>query len=827
MKMNRREMLKLSVMSVGGLMVGRVEAREVNMSLSWKGLRPISGSNEEFEDSPAVSGNGLGMVWAASLVREPGDRERLLARRMLDNGVWEQPIIVNEGAMEFPAVVCLADGTALVVWTLLSEDRRRLMASFVSTDSVRPLSTPSSPGKPAYPTMAVSSDGSVWLTWEAWSKGKMKVCLSRFNGESWSRTIIAAGEERGAYDPSIACDSKGRAWIAWSGNDADRHRNIYLAAYDAGMECVDGPIDITQGDCLEGICALNSHPSVACDREGRVWVAWEHDGKTSSRVHSPSTGNWIGRREVSAVCWDGKKLKSPGGKTAVFANENDHLPMLIVDPSGTMFALTRASKGLKQPGPGLFEDRRTWDVRASRLTPKGWTEPVALLTANAGVPEMGRLHQPVAAIVKPGELRLVWQADDYQSHEVVGQQKLPVSWLNSSTIAYEPSSHKGLSLSAMASQKGAETKKIYFNPKGDRRTIDVDGEKYTLIWGNCHEHTLISRCWGDGSDATPDEDYRYGYDIEGYDFIAMTDHDFDSWEMMWRATRRAASFYNDPPYTIANPAYEWTLSGAKILPSNGHRNIILASDEDARKMMVQSKVISMDRPGMGRVLDQVWKHMRENGIEGVTIPHHTADADHTIDWSYHDPEYQTAVEIFQCRLSCEYRGCPRQTTHPSPLDGVWVWDALARGYRMGFVASGDHNSMGMGRTALLVKEMSQAGIVEALRSRRCFATTCRPIVIDFRVDGRIMGSEYIWQGGSEPVVTAKVEGTAPLQEVAIIKNCKIVHTISGDQLKGATDFNLTWKDPEFGGVSSWYYLRAIQTDNEIAWASPVWVDVNP
>ena len=39
-------------------------------------------------------------------------------------------------------------------------------------------------------------------------------------------------------------------------------------------------------------------------------------------------------------------------------------------------------------------------------------------------------------------------------------------------------------------------------------------------------------------------------------------------------------------------------------------------------------------------------------------------------------------------------------------------------YKMGFIASGDHNSMGIGLAALWVKEVSRAGIIEALREIR-------------------------------------------------------------------------------------------------------------
>ena len=99
------------------------------------------------------------------------------------------------------------------------------------------------------------------------------------------------------------------------------------------------------------------------------------------------------------------------------------------------------------------------------------------------------------------------------------------------------------------------------------------------------------------------------------------------------------------------------------------------------------------------------------------------------------------IEIFQIRRSSEYRDCPDHTYNSTKLDGCYVQDALAKGHKLGFVSGGDHhggnhnggdyNGMSTGITALLVKDVSQAGVIEALQSRRCYGTTGDKIFIDF------------------------------------------------------------------------------------------------
>ena len=799
---------------------GHRKSRE-DLEFRWSGLRPLSNGRDSFDDSPAIAAGPQGSGWAIWLARQPMDREKLLASRLGGDGAWGPAVVASEGALERPAVAVLPDGSAVAACVDCGDGAWRLRTIVLDRESVRPIAGPRSPGKPGHLAMASSPDGSAWLAWEAWRRGRMQVCVSRFRAGRWGRTRVVAGEERGAYDPSIACGRSGLAWVAWAANETGGHRSICMAALGGDLGLIQGPIAVARGGSPRGVCALNSHPCVACDAEDRVWVAWEHDGPDSLRSDTPRNGNWLGLREVSALCWDGVGLGAPATGPLVFGGHNDHMPVLVAVPNGGLLAASRASKGARQPWPGLFDDRRAWDVRIARLGDSGWTAPVTLLGDRAGVAEMGRLHPPCVAAGPGGEVTVVWQADTVHSREVVVDQHPPRSWINAATVVLPSRPSAGTAVTRIQAAAGEPSPHAYHIPRQRRRRVTANEGAFTVIWGNCHEHTLLSRCWGDGSDATPDEDYRYGFDIEGYDFIALTDHCFDSWEPVWRCTRRAAAFYNDPPHVVANPAYEWTALAKEIAPSSGHRNIVLASDDDARRILDIDKVPAFDRPGRGSSIDQVWELMRKRRINGVSIPHHTADADHTVNWDYHDPEFQTAVEIFQCRLSCEHRGCPRQTNNALQRDGAWVWDALARGLRMGFVASGDHNNMGIGRTALLVREVSQSGVVEALRNRRCFATTGAPIYVDFRVDGHIMGSAFTHGGAHAPTVMARIKGTAPLRDIAVIKNCRIVYSRRVD---GADAHDFTWTDDDFDGSAAWYYLRVVQTDDEIAWSSPIWVD---
>lgn len=61
----------------------------------------------------------------------------------------------------------------------------------------------------------------------------------------------------------------------------------------------------------------------------------------------------------------------------------------------------------------------------------------------------------------------------------------------------------------------------FIKATAERRQMTVDGETFTLIFGNLHEHSNSSHCWHAGTDGTLHEDYRFGMFSEGYDFVGM------------------------------------------------------------------------------------------------------------------------------------------------------------------------------------------------------------------------------------------------------------------------------------------------------------------
>lgn len=771
----------------------------------------LTPNDDNYADNPGIASDGKGKVWVVWLRRPGNDKENVVLNEY--TGKWSDGINVTqaEGKYESPLIACVPGGKPMIVWIKIDGEKWIIESSIFDGKKFSiPVTAVSGPGKAYNPCFIAGNNDSFWLGWESYEKGKFKVCIKPYVKGRWEEAIQVTTGESNSYDPAIALDQSpkgsGKVWVAYSFVE-NKERNLYLNSYDINKKTLGVPVKVAGSG---KIANANGFPSIFCDREGRVWITWE---TRSSRGTSRRQECVFGNKECYILCYfDGKlwevEPQADGflGKK-VFKNDNDRLPVFVTDSSGRLWLFIRR----------WAEARRTWSVRASFLeSDSGWLKPAGMIDALT----LGRIDRPAVAIADKNSFWIVWQGDDYWAKDVPTWETKSDIYIARILQPLPAKENKPVKFTESSLQESTGT--IYGRPWIERRKVKVGKEEYTLLLGNLHEHTYISRCDKSGVDGTFDDNYRYGMNYEGYDFICMTDHGYDLHEVNWLKTRRAAQFYNDPPYFFGLPSYEWTLSAPTRPVGSGHRNVFFVSDEDAAKFISGEKSLYDRNTERGNRIDLLWQILRDKNLKDVvTIPHHPADKDHPMDWNFHDPEYQTVVEIYQVRLSSEHKNCPQEIKNLTSLQGCYVQDALARGYRMGFIASGDHSGMGIGLAALLVKEPSRQGIIEALKSRRCFGTTGDKIFVDFRIDGHIMGEEFKTTG--KPHITATIEAVRPLKNIVIFKNNNVIFEKKESDINSALTFNVDFVDENFDSVS-YYYLRAIQDNNEIVWSSPIWVD---
>ena len=118
-------------------------------------------------------------------------------------------------------------------------------------------------------------------------------------------------------------------------------------------------------------------------------------------------------------------------------------------------------------------------------------------------------------------------------------------------------------------------------------------------------------------------------------------------------------------------------------------------------------------------------------------------------------------------------------------------------------------------------------ILDAFKKRHCYGATDN-IILDVRMGDAIMGDEVQFKRAiaarrDEPKLSVRVIGTAPLARVDVIKDFGFVYSTES---KDAT-VQFDWTDPDPRPGLSWYYVRVVQSDGQVAWGSPIWVQVPP
>jgi hypothetical protein len=151
---------------------------------------------------------------------------------------------------------------------------------------------------------------------------------------------------------------------------------------------------------------------------------------------------------------------------------------------------------------------------------------------------------------------------------------------------------------------------------------------------------------------------------------------------------------------------------------------------------------------------------------------------------------------------------------------------LRRGHRFGFTASSDSHGLlwhhgesrkrdpyRTGLTAVHATARTRRAIYEALVQRRCYATSGAKIGLDVTVNGAPMGSEL---AATDPVhVVIEAEGVTEIERIDLMTEHGVLKSFPVGQRSAAITTQAQAKV---------LYARVVQTDGEMAWSSPVFID---
>lgn len=410
-------------------------------------------------------------------------------------------------------------------------------------------------------------------------------------------------------------------------------------------------------------------------------------------------------------------------------------------------------------------------------------------------------------------------------------------------------------------------------------TLEVDGVRLPLqsnpirvqapdrphvYFGDTHIHSILSY----DADRPPDHVYWRQRHQERLDFAFLSDHDMigavpfapktgiqGRTEGEWAYARSLADAWHQPGEFVTLYAYEWTSY------FYGHRNIYFAPD------LVDPPLLHHNHPSSTGQPDELAPgELRADlaELDYIAIPHSTAwpTADEHYHWGPHpegdprgDPHawpQQRLLELYSTHGASEFHdnehavdaGRPEAPTDSKlvrklmsydiqqapPDSGNFARDALATGWRFGFLGSSDMHYLSHidqayrpGLAAVVADDLSRASLWEAMNARRTYAVTGARILLEFSVGGVPMGGEVSLGDSDTLSLTGSVVGTDAIDFAQIVKfdgqAYSVLHQQQGD---GAQQLELSLDDDD-ARAGQLYYLRVRQRDGHYAWASPVWV----
>ncbi len=648
--------------------------------------------------------------------------------------------------------------------------------------------------------------GQVWLAWQAFRGDNYEILAAPLALERRQDTPrVVSSSPANDWGPAIAADSQGRVWVAWDTYDKGNYDVMLRSLSDEDAS----PIVVA------GSARFEARPSLVCDRAGRVWIAYEegdeqwgkdfaHEGNVRNVGLQKNAGFALYvNRTVKLKCYDAPNLMVPAvGAEPDFgpiADRNKSVPRLGIGGDGTLWMLVRHHP--LAGGAGEF-----WVGSALAFNGKTWTPPRRLSNS-------ANLIDNRPALVASGDhLVAVYSSDNRQSLATRKEDDLYATWLSSTLKPVAPEL-----VAASQPPIAASLATVHPNESADiarvrSHRVELGGKTLRPLRGEFHRHTEISS--HRDQDGLLEDSWRYALDAANHDWMGNADHDNGAgFEYLWWMIQKSADLHHNPPRFVAAQTYERSV----VFP-NGHRNVMMP-----RRGIRPLPRGSMDGTPEGGTPDTKLLYAYLKHFGGICASH-TSATNMGTDWRDNDPAVEPVVEIFQGhRHNYEHFGAPRSPTEATKIGGYqpegFIWNALEKGYRLGFESSSDHVSTHLSYAIVFAEDTTRQAIIDAFKARHCYAATDN-ILLDVRSGDHFMGDTFTSK--QPPSLKIVARGTAPIARLHVIRNNK--YAFSTDPSN--SEVTLVYKDEDTQpGGHYYYYVRIEQSDGNLAWSSPIWVTV--
>jgi hypothetical protein len=306
----------------------------------------------------------------------------------------------------------------------------------------------------------------------------------------------------------------------------------------------------------------------------------------------------------------------------------------------------------------------------------------------------------------------------------------------------------------------------------------------------------------------------------GYDFYTVTDHsqeaglrDQNGKNPAWSETKQVAAKATGLNF-VALAGFEYSENDG---PGGvGHINVLNSAG------ILNALAPGEDLPHFYKWLEAV----APNGDGPVVASFNHPGPGQYNDWAYRDPritEIITMMEVINSNNKIHY---------PAFVN------ALDKGWKVSPVCGNDNHGLGgiarnTSRTFVLAKEKTKAGILDAMKNRRTYASLDKNIQCRYTVNGDAMGSTlkkaHVFKFD---IAIGHSDASNPMSKITKVDIVKdggvVVQAFSPDD----PDYSVEWRPTVEDSKSKYFFVRVWNAGggdapgadpaNPVAWLAPVW-----
>lgn len=327
-----------------------------------------------------------------------------------------------------------------------------------------------------------------------------------------------------------------------------------------------------------------------------------------------------------------------------------------------------------------------------------------------------------------------------------------------------------------------------------------DDHDTNIYFGDLHTHTNLSIDASVRKDSEKGPGYAFAAAKRNrLDFAAVTDHtqgavpDFPGWMKMlpsdtartlsegqevfqqgvihpwdWEINKKAVTQLYMPGQFVTLPAYEWSSTVW------GDHNVYYLNDDEPVRYAWN--------------LDDLYGAL--DGTECLMIPHHEGYqvGNRGANWDMVRDDRARVAEMFSIHGNSEEDGLGLDewiTCGMGPrCGGGTIRNGLNEGKKLGLIASTDNHwaypgTYSHGLAAVQAKELTRENIYRAIKARRTYAVSGDRIILDFRLNGKPMGSILRSSKHKKRQLRVFVDSWQCIETIEIFKNGKLLKQVFG------------------------------------------------